>query len=372
MACLARTTPPQIRASPSPALRRAPLFKGQAVAVIGGGNSGVEATIDLAGVVAHVTLIEFDDPAPPPTRCCSASCSTSRQRRRRRECPHHRVVGDGSKGDGTGGTTTASRARATSSHGRAVRADRSSPSTEYCAVRSTRCAAEVVIDDRGATFGARRLRCTGDCTTVPFKRRSSSPSAPEPSEPVGVRPPHPYVGARGGPRLRLSRCRERPLDLRGPGFAHGPQTRWTSTAPGRDHRRRQMRRHDDEPDPSPDKSESVLSWASTLEPEAMQQAERTASMLFVVAARPHARRPRGQGSRSARHRHAGRDHPAAVGVDIGRGMAAVETRLTSHDLPDTSTRCTTGSVSRCRQASAAANGARRRRHDRRRARTGVS
>lgn len=38
-----------------------PLFKGKRVAVIGGGNSGVEAAIDLAGVVAHVTLIEYGD-----------------------------------------------------------------------------------------------------------------------------------------------------------------------------------------------------------------------------------------------------------------------------------------------------------------------
>ena len=37
-----------------------PLFKGKRVAVIGGGNSGVEAAIDLAGLVGHVTLIEFD------------------------------------------------------------------------------------------------------------------------------------------------------------------------------------------------------------------------------------------------------------------------------------------------------------------------
>jgi alkyl hydroperoxide reductase subunit F len=36
-----------------------PLFKGKRVAVIGGGNSGVEAAIDLAGIVAHVTLVEF-------------------------------------------------------------------------------------------------------------------------------------------------------------------------------------------------------------------------------------------------------------------------------------------------------------------------
>ncbi|MDP3843235.1 MAG: alkyl hydroperoxide reductase subunit F [Oxalobacteraceae bacterium] len=36
-----------------------PLFKGKRVAVIGGGNSGVEAAIDLAGLVSHVTLLEF-------------------------------------------------------------------------------------------------------------------------------------------------------------------------------------------------------------------------------------------------------------------------------------------------------------------------
>jgi alkyl hydroperoxide reductase subunit F len=38
-----------------------PLYKGKRVAVIGGGNSGVEAAIDLAGIVAEVTLIEFDN-----------------------------------------------------------------------------------------------------------------------------------------------------------------------------------------------------------------------------------------------------------------------------------------------------------------------
>jgi len=37
-----------------------PLFKGKPVAVVGGGNSGVEAAIDLAGFVAHVTLFQFD------------------------------------------------------------------------------------------------------------------------------------------------------------------------------------------------------------------------------------------------------------------------------------------------------------------------
>ncbi|THJ35173.1 alkyl hydroperoxide reductase subunit F [Lampropedia aestuarii] len=36
-----------------------PLFKGKRIAVIGGGNSGAEAAIDLAGIVEHVTLLEF-------------------------------------------------------------------------------------------------------------------------------------------------------------------------------------------------------------------------------------------------------------------------------------------------------------------------
>ncbi|WP_420174505.1 alkyl hydroperoxide reductase subunit F [Luteococcus sp. OSA5] len=38
-----------------------PLFKGKKIAVVGGGNSGVEAAIDLAGVVDHVTVVEFMD-----------------------------------------------------------------------------------------------------------------------------------------------------------------------------------------------------------------------------------------------------------------------------------------------------------------------
>ena len=38
-----------------------PLYKGKDVAVVGGGNSGVEAAIDLAGLVNHVTLLEYAD-----------------------------------------------------------------------------------------------------------------------------------------------------------------------------------------------------------------------------------------------------------------------------------------------------------------------
>ncbi len=63
-----------------------PLFKGKRVAVIGGGNSGVEAAIDLAGVVAHVTLIEFDDRAPRRRRA-AAQAAQPPQRRRRSSAP---------------------------------------------------------------------------------------------------------------------------------------------------------------------------------------------------------------------------------------------------------------------------------------------
>lgn len=38
-----------------------PFYKGKRVAVVGGGNSGVEAAIDLAGICSHVTVLEFMD-----------------------------------------------------------------------------------------------------------------------------------------------------------------------------------------------------------------------------------------------------------------------------------------------------------------------
>lgn len=81
---------------------------------------------------------------------------------------------------------------------------------------------------------------------------------------------------------------------------------------------------------------SVLSWASTLEPAALEQAKRTAQMPFVVKplalmADAHAGKGSTVGSVIATQ---GAIIPAAVGVDIGCGMIAVETDLTSHALPD--------------------------------------
>ena len=57
-----------------------PLFKGKRVAVIGGGNSGVEAAIDLPASSAHVTLLEFADTlrADAVLQDKLAACPTSR------------------------------------------------------------------------------------------------------------------------------------------------------------------------------------------------------------------------------------------------------------------------------------------------------
>jgi alkyl hydroperoxide reductase subunit F len=65
-----------------------PLFKGKKVAVIGGGNSGVEAAIDLAGIVEHVTLLEFDKQTAR-RRSAAAQAAQPAQRQRARERADH-------------------------------------------------------------------------------------------------------------------------------------------------------------------------------------------------------------------------------------------------------------------------------------------
>lgn len=87
---------------------------------------------------------------------------------------------------------------------------------------------------------------------------------------------------------------------------------------------------------SPTMHGNVLSWASDLEPSTIEQAQRAASLPFVrghLALMPDAHIGKGAtiGSVIATD---GAVIPSAVGVDIGCGMAAVETSLTSADLPD--------------------------------------
>ncbi len=65
-----------------------PLFKGKRVAVIGGGNSGVEAAIDLAGIVEHVTLLEFA-PEMKADRGSAGQTAQPEKRRHYSECANH-------------------------------------------------------------------------------------------------------------------------------------------------------------------------------------------------------------------------------------------------------------------------------------------
>jgi alkyl hydroperoxide reductase subunit F len=146
-----------------------PLFKGKRVAVIGGGNSGVEAAIDLAGVVAHVTLLEFDD----------ALRADDVLQRKLRSLPNVDVIVQAATtevlGDGQKVTGLSYQHRATGSVHR-VALDGVFvqigllPNSEWLdgAVELSE-RGEVVIDDRGQT-SVPGVFAAGDCTTVPFKQ----------------------------------------------------------------------------------------------------------------------------------------------------------------------------------------------------------
>ena len=146
-----------------------PLFKGKSVAVIGGGNSGVEAAIDLAGVVAHVTLIEFDD---------KLRADDVLQRKLRSlanveiitSALTTEVLGDGSKVTGLTYTDrTTDESHTVPLEGIFVQIGLL-PNTEWLGEAielSDR--KEVVIDDHGRT-SMPGVFAAGDCTTTPFKQ----------------------------------------------------------------------------------------------------------------------------------------------------------------------------------------------------------
>ena len=146
-----------------------PLFKGKRVAVIGGGNSGVEAAIDLAGVVAHVTLIEFD----------AQLRADEVLQRKLRSLPNvdiivsaltTEVLGDGDKVTGLTYTDrTNDESRTVDLDGIFVQIGLL-PNSEWLTDSvelSPR--GEVVVDDRGQT-SLPGVFAAGDCTTVPYKQ----------------------------------------------------------------------------------------------------------------------------------------------------------------------------------------------------------
>ncbi len=148
-----------------------PLFAGKRVAVVGGGNSGVEAAIDLAGVAGHVTLIEFLEELR----------ADEVLQRKLRSLPNAdillgtattEVVGDGNKVVGL--------RHAPRGGGRTEALDVDGVFVQIGLLPSTECVdgvlaltprGEIVVDERGAT-SVPGVFAAGDCTTTPFKQIS--------------------------------------------------------------------------------------------------------------------------------------------------------------------------------------------------------
>jgi len=146
-----------------------PLFKGKRVAVIGGGNSGVEAAIDLAGIVSHVTLIEFD----------SQLRADEVLQRKLRSLSNVDIVVSGQTtevlGDGNRVTGLVYRDR-NSGESRTIELDGIFvqigllPNTEWLkGSLELSPRGEILIDERGGT-SLPGVFAAGDATTVPYKQ----------------------------------------------------------------------------------------------------------------------------------------------------------------------------------------------------------
>ena len=146
-----------------------PLFKGKRTAVIGGGNSGIEAAIDLAGIVEHVTVIEFAEQlkadAVLVNKLHSLPNVTVHTNAQTTE-----ITGDGSK---VNGLRYKDRATGTEHHvelaGVFVQIGLV-PNTEWLkgTVELSKFG-EIVVDAKGHT-NVPGVFAAGDCTTVPYKQ----------------------------------------------------------------------------------------------------------------------------------------------------------------------------------------------------------
>ena len=146
-----------------------PLFKGKKVAVIGGGNSGVEAAIDLAGVVEHVTLFEFM-PELKADSVLQKKLHSLPNVTVLKNVQTTEVVGDGQKVSALRYKDRATEeAHELELAGIFVQIGLL-PNTDFVkgTVELNRMG-EIVVDARGAT-SVPGVFAAGDCTTVPYKQ----------------------------------------------------------------------------------------------------------------------------------------------------------------------------------------------------------
>lgn len=146
-----------------------PLFKGKRVAVIGGGNSGVEAAIDLANIVSHVTLVEFDNKLR----------ADDVLQRKLRSLPNvdillsaqtTEVLGDGQKVTGLVYENRVAGQRHTLSLEGIFVQIGLLPNTEWLkGVVDLSPRGEIIVDHHGQT-SVPGVFAAGDCTTVPYKQ----------------------------------------------------------------------------------------------------------------------------------------------------------------------------------------------------------
>ena len=146
-----------------------PLFKGQRVAVVGGGNSGVEAAIDLAGIVREVTLLEFA-PQLKADEVLVRKLESLPNVRVLKNVQTQEVTGSAGKVDGLRYLDRASgESHQLPLEGVFVQIGLV-PNTDWLkGTLSLSRYGEIEVDAKGATSQA-GVFAAGDCTTVPFKQ----------------------------------------------------------------------------------------------------------------------------------------------------------------------------------------------------------
>lgn len=146
-----------------------PFYKDKKVAVVGGGNSGVEAAIDLAAIATEVVLFEYNDTLKADgvlveklKSLSNAKIVTNAQTRE--------VIGDGNKVSGLKYTDRTSGTEATlTTDGVFVQIGLLPNSQFVKGVVETNAHGEIVVDAKGHTSVA-NIYAAGDVTTVPFKQ----------------------------------------------------------------------------------------------------------------------------------------------------------------------------------------------------------